>query len=172
MYALEIHLERASRRPISVVLREMQNQAIARNLHVKRGIVIEAMLPVEMKSQIVEVKLARLFDGEDAQDRYHSAGALNHKIYRSNSSRVVLRSVFSSRYLTMTGAYKVSPHSWPRPFETARDPGTTTAFAGMMSGWVALARRIVPLIKSNTGVPRVRIVPAASTAPLRTIVPS
>jgi hypothetical protein len=45
---------------------EMQNKTIPGELHVKRRIVVEAMLPVEMESEIVEVKLARLLDGKDA----------------------------------------------------------------------------------------------------------
>ena len=43
------------------------------------------------------------------------------------SSNTNESSVFSSRYLTMTGAARLNPHSAPLPFETAREPGTTTA---------------------------------------------
>jgi len=43
---------------------------------------------------------------------------------------------------------------------------------GTMRGSSPSARRIVPLTRSKIGVPRVRMVPAASTAPLRTMVPS
>src|SRR5580704_3285737 len=103
-YAFKVHLERASWRAIAVVFCQVQNKAIAGDLHVKRRIVVESMFPIEVKTEIVEIKLAGLFHGKDAQDGDDSAGTLNHKVYRSNSSRAVLRSVLSSRYFTMTGA--------------------------------------------------------------------
>jgi hypothetical protein len=60
----------------------------------------------------------------------------NHRKISSNTKE---SSVFSSRYLTITGAAKLNPHSAPFPFEIARDPGTTTAPSGITSGISAVA---------------------------------
>src|SRR5207253_680111 len=54
--------------------------------------------------------------------------------YRSHRSSSVRASVRSSRYLTMTGVASDRPHSFPAPTVTAREPGTTTAPSGTMSG--------------------------------------
>ena len=63
-------------------------------------------------------------------ERAYFAGA---RAYRSNSSRRAAWSVFSSRYLMMTGVYSDSPHSLPRPrcMARARD---YHAPAGIFSG--------------------------------------
>ncbi len=66
--------------------------------------------------------------------------AHSRSCYRSQSSSSAPRSVFSSRYLTITGVYSESFHSAPLPFVTAREPGTTTAFSGTSSGLSGLAR--------------------------------
>src|SRR5579864_7181040 len=50
--------------------------------------------------------------------------------YLSQSSSSMPRSVFSSRYFTMTGVYSERFQSAAAPFFTAREPGTTTAFSG------------------------------------------
>src|SRR6476469_1235760 len=54
--------------------------------------------------------------------------------HRSSSSSLIAVSVFSSRYFTMTGAYKATPALAPGPDCTGRLPGTTTAPAGISSG--------------------------------------
>jgi hypothetical protein len=54
---------------------------------------------------------------------------------RSSSSSRTDVSVRSSRYFTMTGAYSERPISRPGPELTGRLPGTTTAPAGISSGW-------------------------------------
>src|ERR1700679_1519865 len=53
---------------------------------------------------------------------------------RSRSSSCARKSVFSSRYFTITGAYSDKPQSFPLPREIGRDPGTTTALSGTISG--------------------------------------
>src|SRR5581483_9471018 len=58
------------------------------------------------------------------------------------------------------------------PREIARDPGTTTAPAGTSNGWSPDDRYTCSRTMSNSGVDRVRIVPAPSTARSCTIVPS
>jgi hypothetical protein len=58
---------------------------------------------------------------------------------RKMSSNTKESSVFSSRYLTMTGAARLNPHSAPLPLETTLDPGTTTAPSGIISGISAVA---------------------------------
>ena len=55
----------------------------------------------------------------------------SYRIHRSSSVRA---SVFSSRYLTMTGVASDRPHSRPAPTVTAARPGTTTAPSGTTSG--------------------------------------
>src|SRR6185437_4102424 len=91
--------------------------------------------------------------------------------YRSQLSSAVARSVFSSRYFTMTGVWSESPSPAAQPPFTARAPGTTTAPAGISSGDSPLDRYTVSRTRSNTGVPRVSTTPAASTARARTTVP-
>ena len=91
---------------------------------------------------------------------------------RSQSSSSIPRSVFSSRYFTITGVYNEIPHSAAAPFFTARDPGTTTAPSGTSSGVSGVARYTSPRTRSYKGVDRVKIVPAPSTARARTSVPS
>src|SRR4030095_1438986 len=56
------------------------------------------------------------------------------QVYLTHCSRFVRASVFSSRYLTITGVDRLSPHCGPIPCVTARDPGTTTAPSGTTSG--------------------------------------
>lgn len=65
---------------------------------------------------------------------------LSHNSYRNQSSSSMPRSVFSSRYFTMTGVDSERFHSAAAPFFTARDPGTTTAFSGTSSDASAVAR--------------------------------
>ena len=60
--------------------------------------------------------------------------------HRSKSSRAALASVFSSRYLMITGAYTATPHSGAFPRFNGREPGTTTAPSGTTSGWSGVAR--------------------------------
>jgi hypothetical protein len=62
-------------------------------------------------------------------------GQLNGVAQRSSSSNRTDVSVRSSRYFTMTGAYSERPISRPGPELTGRLPGTTTAPAGISSGW-------------------------------------
>ena len=59
--------------------------------------------------------------------------------YRSRSSSWILVSVFSSRYFTITGVYSEIPQSTPLPRVIARDPATTTAPSGTISGWSSVA---------------------------------
>ena len=54
--------------------------------------------------------------------------------YRSKSSNSTPLSVFSSRYLIITGVYTLSPHSAALPLVIARAPATTTALSGTTSG--------------------------------------
>ena len=62
------------------------------------------------------------------------ASVLRGRIHRKASSSAALASVFSSRYLMITGAYTDNPHSIALPRLNAREPGTTTAFSGTTSG--------------------------------------
>ena len=70
------------------------------------------------------------------------AGHANRARYlqRSQDSSAVAASVFSSRYLTMTGVCNESPSRCPHSSLTARAPGTTTAFSGMINGVDPCAR--------------------------------
>jgi hypothetical protein len=62
------------------------------------------------------------------------ASVLKERIQRNASSSAALASVFSSRYLMITGAYTDNPHSMALPRPSDREPGTTTAFSGTTSG--------------------------------------
>src|SRR5215472_7793213 len=93
-------------------------------------------------------------------------------LHLSRSSSSIELCVFWSRYFTITGVYSASPHSAALPLLTARDPGTTTAPSGITRGESAVERYTCSRTMSYTGVARVRITPAPSTAPLRTCVPS
>src|SRR5215469_12812153 len=53
---------------IAVMLAQMQNQGAARDLAVERRVGIEAMIPIDRKSEKLQIKLVRLGDIEDAQD--------------------------------------------------------------------------------------------------------
>src|SRR2546430_11684278 len=55
-------------------------------------------------------------------------------LHRRYSSSRVAASVFSSRYFTITGAYREMPHRAAAAPGAARAPGTTTAPAGISSG--------------------------------------
>ena len=82
--------------------------------------------------------------GVDVDER---AGEVE-KAQRSHVSSSVRASVFSSRYLTMTGVASDKPQAGPAPTVTARDPGTTTAPYGMTSGQPPSGRRMRPFGRS------------------------
>ena len=70
----------------------------------------------------------------------HEPGALDEMIrmaHDDTSSHVRGQALFW--YFTITAACNESPHFAPLGCETARDPGTTMASSGMMSGSVSLA---------------------------------
>ena len=50
------------------MLAEMQDAAVAADRHVKRRIVVEAMLPLDLEAEEADIELARLGNVEDAQD--------------------------------------------------------------------------------------------------------
>src|SRR5689334_23316019 len=80
-------------------------------------------------------------DSRQRQKREKEAGLVwRFCVHRSRSSSSIEPWVFSSRYFTMTGVYKLSPHSAALLLPMARDPGTTTAFSGITSGASALER--------------------------------
>ncbi len=54
---------------IAVVLGEMQDAFVLRNLHVQRQTRFEAVLPVDLETKKLDVKLLRLALVEDAKDR-------------------------------------------------------------------------------------------------------
>src|SRR6202008_1426969 len=93
----------------------------------------------------------------------------NYLIHASSSVRVSVR---ESRYFTMTGVARDSPHSGPLPTVTARAPGTTTAPSGMTRGSSGVGRMISPRTRSYTGVDPVSTVPAPTTARVLMIAPS
>ena len=74
----------------------------------------------------------------EADDR--DVGVASRRDHRSHASSVVARSVFSSRYFTMTGVCSESPAPRPTAPRTRRAPGTTTAPAGISSGRSASPR--------------------------------
>jgi hypothetical protein len=47
---------------------EVQRAAIARHLHIERKVLAEAVLPLHLEAQEIDVEFARLLDVEDAQD--------------------------------------------------------------------------------------------------------
>src|SRR6185503_19276676 len=53
---------------------------------------------------------------------------------RSHPSSAAAMSVLSSRYFTITGVWSASPFALPQSADTARAPGTTTAFSGISRG--------------------------------------
>ena len=67
---------------IAVVLGEMQDQFAARNLHVEREIVTKAMLPIDLKTEPIDIKFPRLFIVKDAKNRHRS---LNLHLYKTPS---------------------------------------------------------------------------------------
>ena len=73
----------------------------------------------------------------DGAEAHHGGGTGSQ---RSHDSSAVARSVLSSRYFTITGVCTESPSPVPQLDFTARAPGTTTAPAGISSGWSAVAR--------------------------------
>jgi len=68
--------------------------------------------------------------------------------YRIHDSSAVRALVRSSRYFTITGVATEIPHSRPRPLVTGRDPGTTTAPSGTMTGCPATGSMIRSLGRS------------------------
>jgi hypothetical protein len=61
--------DRGAGAAVPVMLGQMQYAAVARNLHVKRGVLIEAVLPIDFEAEEIDVKLFCLFDAEDAENR-------------------------------------------------------------------------------------------------------
>jgi sugar fermentation stimulation protein A len=62
------HEHGRARAGIAVMLAQMQKHPPARNLHVERQPGLEAVLPIHLEPQVVQVELPRLGDVEDAQD--------------------------------------------------------------------------------------------------------
>src|SRR5262249_18055181 len=48
---------------------QMNHQPVARDLHVDRSTRLEAMLPINLEAEKIQVKLTRLVGREDAKDR-------------------------------------------------------------------------------------------------------
>jgi hypothetical protein len=60
--AFKVDLEAGSGRAIPIVLGEMKDQAVARDLHIDRSVIVESVLPVEVKTGVVNVELAGFLD--------------------------------------------------------------------------------------------------------------
>jgi hypothetical protein len=67
--------ENRSRRPVAIMFRELNCQAIPRNLHVERSVLIEAMFPAQLEAGLIQVKVLGFFNGKDAQVRNQNAKA-------------------------------------------------------------------------------------------------
>src|ERR1700722_3780786 len=57
-------------RAVAMVLAELQRQSTAGNLAIKRGVVVEAMVPVHREPKEAEVEFIGLEDVEYSQDRH------------------------------------------------------------------------------------------------------
>jgi Na+-transporting NADH:ubiquinone oxidoreductase subunit NqrA len=66
------HAEARAGTTVAVVLTEVQDKIAAGDLAIKGSVVIETVIPVHLKAQIPHVKLVRLREIEDSQDRDHS----------------------------------------------------------------------------------------------------
>lgn len=53
---------------VTVMLGQMKNAAIFRDLHVERQVIFKAMLPIQFEAEKIEIELFRLRFVEDAQD--------------------------------------------------------------------------------------------------------
>ncbi len=98
-----------------------------------------AKLPRSSQDPGTAASVARKVEGGRAPGE-HGINLRGTSFHRSQSSSSTPRSVFSSRYLTMTGVYSERFHSCPLPLVTAREPGTTTAFSGTSRGRSGAAR--------------------------------
>jgi len=78
--AFEVDLKAGAGAAVAVVLGEMDDEAVAGDLHVERGGGVEAVFPVEVEAGVVEIELACFFDGEDAEDGDDFLGAKAHGI--------------------------------------------------------------------------------------------
>src|SRR5439155_421807 len=79
--------------------------------------------------------------------------------HRSAASSATWASVCASRYFTITGVYKETPPACAKAPAAAREPGTTTAPAGISSTPPSGRRCTRSCTRSYTGVEPVRIVP-------------
>src|SRR5260370_38985679 len=84
----------------------------------------------------------------------YGAARWAHKIhvgaYRKRPSNWTRSFVFASRYLTMIGVYKDRLQRCPAGCEIAREPGTTTASSGIISGSPSVAAYIFSRTKAYT----------------------
>src|ERR1700692_41018 len=60
---------RAAGRRVAMMLAQMQRQAVARKLHVKRGAFKNVTFPIDRKAEEIDVEFLRLADVEHANDR-------------------------------------------------------------------------------------------------------
>lgn len=61
---------------VTVMLGQMKNAAIFRDLHVERQVIFKAMLPIQFEAEKIEIEFFRLRFIEDAQDR--NGGSESH----------------------------------------------------------------------------------------------
>src|SRR6266478_6639044 len=70
--ACTLHPHRRSGTGVAMMFRKMKNQRAQRHLHVKRRVVVQSMLPVNLEAHVVHIELPGLVDAEDPQDRDRS----------------------------------------------------------------------------------------------------
>lgn len=71
-------MEASTGRAIAIMLGQVKDQSVARDLHEKRGFRFVAMFPIKMKARVVEVIFAGLLNGKDTQNRDDAKGAWRH----------------------------------------------------------------------------------------------
>src|SRR5580704_14385916 len=81
---------------VAVVLRKMQREPGPRNLHVRRRVLLEMVLPIESKTEEIDVKFFRLDDIEDPQDGNRSEKGDGHHSISTESTGKSCRSKLSS----------------------------------------------------------------------------
>src|SRR3954453_3482621 len=89
---------------------------------------------------LMDIRGGCLGRGAECAGQADDHGTGSESCYLSQSSSSIPRSVFSSRYFTITGVYNETFQSAGAPFFTAREPGTTTAFSGTSNCASAVAR--------------------------------
>jgi hypothetical protein len=72
------HAQPRARRAVAMVLAEVQDQVAARHLAVKRSVVVEAMIPVDLEAEKAQIELVGLGDRGSSSAAPISAGSTTH----------------------------------------------------------------------------------------------